>query len=265
MSRRTQAQARCPVEFIALAERLADAAGVVARRYFRTGVEVIGKADASPVTIADRAAETAMRGLIARRFPAHGIYGEEHGVVRADAEHVWVLDPIDGTKSFICGIPLFGTLIALLHRGRPILGIIDQPILRERWVGAAGRPTRFRGKTARTRRCSGLGEATLFATTPHMFHGRDHKGFERLRRQVKLPRYGGDCYAYGQLASGHVDIVVESGLQPYDYLALVPVIEGAGGAMTDWDGKPLGLASGKRVCAVGDRRLQAAVLRALNG
>lgn len=265
MSRRTTSAARCPAAYIALAGRLADAAGRVSRRYFRTGVRVHGKDDASPVTIADRQAEAAMRAMIERTVPAHGIVGEEHGTVRGDAEYVWVLDPIDGTKSFISGIPLFGTLIALLHRGRPILGVIDQPILRERWIGAAGRPTRFCGARARTRRCAALGEATLFSTSPHMFGRRDYAAFERLRRQVKLPRYGGDCYAYGVLASGHVDIVVEAGLKPYDYLALVPVIEGAGGRVTDWEGRAVGLASGGRICAVGDPRLQSAALRALAG
>ncbi|MBL8702846.1 MAG: histidinol-phosphatase [Alphaproteobacteria bacterium] len=265
MSRRPTAVLRCPPAYIALAERLADAAGRVARRYFRTGVAVIGKADASPVTIADREAEATMRRLIERSFPDHGIVGEEHGTVRPEAEHVWVLDPIDGTKSFISGFPLFGTLIALLHRGRPILGIIDQPILRERWIGAAGRPTRFCGKPARTRPCRALAEATLFATSPHMFHGRDLAAFERLRRSVKLPRYGGDCYAYGQLASGHVDLVVEAGLKPYDYLALAPVIEGAGGALTDWEGRALGLGSGGRICAAGDRGLHRKALRRLAG
>ena len=256
---------RCPRAFIALAGRLADAAGRVARRHFRTGIAVIGKADASPVTIADREAEARMRAIIERAFPEHGIVGEEHGTLRPDAEHVWVLDPIDGTKSFISGVPLFGTLIALLHRGRPILGIIDQPVLRERWVGALGHPTRFCGRPASTRRCASLAAATLFATSPHMFHGADGEGFERLRRAVKLPRYGGDCYAYGLLASGHVDLVVEASLKPYDYLAQVPIIEGAGGALTDWDGARLGLGSSGRVCASGDRRLHRKALALLAG
>lgn len=251
--------------FIQLAHRLADAAGEIVRPYFRSGLEVIGKDDASPVTIADRDAEAAMRVLIGKAFPDHGILGEEHGAERTDAEYVWVLDPIDGTKSFISGVPLFGTLIALLHRGKPVLGVIDQPILRERWLGAAGRPTTFMGKPAHTRRCAQLGNATLYSTSPDMFKGPDAPGYAKLRGAVKLPRFGGDCYAYGQLANGHVDIVVEARLQPYDYLAMVPIIEGAGGIFTDWLGKPLGLQSDGRVCAVGDATLHKPVLELLAG
>jgi inositol-phosphate phosphatase/L-galactose 1-phosphate phosphatase/histidinol-phosphatase len=251
--------------FVDLAHRLADAAAAVVRPYFRSGLEVIGKQDASPVTIADRDAEAAMRVLIGKAYPGHGILGEEHGPERTDAEYVWVLDPIDGTKSFISGFPLFGTLIALMHRGRAVLGIIDQPILRERWVGVDGRPTTFLGKPAHTRACDGLAAATLYSTSPEMFVGADAPGYAKLRGQVKLPRFGGDCYAYGQLANGHVDIVVEARLQPYDYLAMAPIIEGAGGKCTDWQGKPLDMASDGRVCAVGDPRLHKDVLRVLAG
>jgi inositol-phosphate phosphatase/L-galactose 1-phosphate phosphatase/histidinol-phosphatase len=249
----------------ALAEALADAAGVVIRRYFRKRFTVDDKADASPVTIADREAEQAMRTLIEGHFPADGIFGEEFGTLRADAEFVWVLDPIDGTKSFISGIPLFGTLIALLHRGRPVLGIIDQPISRERWRGVADEASTHNGKPIRTRACPDLAAATLFATSPDMFQGPDAAAFARLKSRVKLTRYGGDCYAYGLVASGFIDCVVEAGLKPYDYSALVPVIEGAGGVMTDWQGKPLGLASDGRVIAAGDPALHAAALALLSG
>ena len=267
MSRAARARATdtCPDRYVRLAGKLADAAGAIIRRYFRTGIEVIGKEDASPVTVADRKAESSMRRLIRRAFPDHGIVGEEYGPDRADAEHVWVLDPIDGTKSFISGMPLFGTLVALLRCGKPILGVIDQPVLRERWVGAAGRPTTFRGRRIATRLCASLGDATLYSTSPSMFAGRDAKAHARLGRAVKLVRFGGDCYAYGQVASGHIDIVVEATLKPYDYLAQVPVIGGAGGIITDWQGKPLGLGSDGRVCACGDRRLHKSVLRKLAG
>jgi inositol-phosphate phosphatase/L-galactose 1-phosphate phosphatase/histidinol-phosphatase len=251
--------------YAAFAGALADAGGRIVRRYFRTGVEVLGKSDASPVTIADRAAEKRMRAMIEAEFPGHGIVGEEFGAARAEAEFVWVLDPIDGTKSFICGVPLFGTLIALLHKGRPVVGIIDQPVSRERWLGVAGRPTRFNGRPIATRRCRNLSLATLFATSPTMFSGENGVAFERLRKSVKLPRYGSDCYAYGLLASGFVDIVVEAGLKPHDYLAQVPIIEGAGGRLTDWEGRRLGLGSGPRICAVGDRRLHRRVLETLSG
>jgi len=243
-----------------LAGRLADAAGEVIRRYFRTGaVEVIDKADDSPVTIADREAEGVMRGLIGAAFPDHGIFGEEYGVERPDAEFVWVLDPIDGTKSFISGVPLFGTLIALLHQGRPVLGILDQPISRERWVGIEGRPTTLNGTPISTRSCAAIAQATVFSTAPDMFHGADIAAFGRVSAAAKLTRFGSDCYAYGLLAAGFIDVVVEASLKPYDYCAHVPIITGAGGSLTDWQGQPLGLASDGRIIACGDRHLAESV------
>jgi inositol-phosphate phosphatase/L-galactose 1-phosphate phosphatase/histidinol-phosphatase len=262
--RKSAALARCPAKFLDLAGRLADAAGVVSRRYFRTGIKVIEKGNSSPVTIADRQAETRMREMIGREYPEHGIMGEEHGLDRIDAEYVWVLDPIDGTKSFICGVPLFGTLIALVHRGVPILGIIDQPVIGERWIGSVGRNTTYLGKKATTRPCKSLSEATLFATSPYMF-GTLTPAFESLRTSVKLTRYGTDCYGYGQVAAGNADIVVEGGLKPHDYLAQVPIIEGAGGVLTDWEGKALGLHSGGRICGSGDPKLHKLALKKLNG
>jgi inositol-phosphate phosphatase/L-galactose 1-phosphate phosphatase/histidinol-phosphatase len=249
---------------IELAERLADAAGAVARRYFRQPIAVDTKPDRTPVTVADREAEAAMRALIAARFPADGILGEEHGAVRADAARVWVLDPIDGTKSFIAGIPLFGTLVALVENGVPVLGIIEQPISRERWLGVAGQPTRKNGAPVLTRPCAALGDATLYATSPDMF-GADAPAFARLKGTVKAARFGADCYAYAQLASGFIDLVVEADLKPYDYCALAPVIAGAGGVITDWRGKALGLHSDGRVVAAGDPALAPQVRALLTG
>jgi inositol-phosphate phosphatase/L-galactose 1-phosphate phosphatase/histidinol-phosphatase len=240
---------------IAFANELADAAGEIVRGYFRRGVAVDDKPDTSPVTIADREAESALRALIGQRFRDHGILGEEHGALRVDAEYVWVLDPIDGTKSFISGVPLFGTLIALAERGVPVLGVIDQPISRERWIGARGHRSTLNGAPISTRACPALASATLFATSPDMFKAADAEGFQRLKSAVKLARFGGDCYAYGLLAAGFVDLVVEAGLKPYDYAALVPVITGAGGSMTDWRGRPLDLTSAGHVLACGDPRL----------
>ncbi len=248
---------------IALAEALADAARAVISGHFRRPLAVDDKSDLTPVTVADRAAEAAMRQLIEKRFPDDGIIGEEHGSIRGEAEHVWVLDPIDGTKSFISGIPLFGTLIALARRGRPVLGIIDQPILGERWLGVAGRGTLLNGAPVRSRRCAALERATLFCTAPElMFQGEDAAGFARLRGAVKLFRAGADCYAYAQLAGGFIDLVVEGQLKPYDFCALAPVIEGAGGTITDWQGRALDLGSDGRVVACGDPAL-AAPARAL--
>jgi histidinol-phosphatase len=247
---------------IALARELADAAGDVARRYFRRPLAIENKADATPVTVADREAETAMRGLIAERFPEDGILGEEFGPTRPDAPRIWVLDPIDGTKSFIAGIPLFGILIALVEHGRPVLGIIDQPILGERWLGATGRATEMNGAPVHGRACRDLADALLYATSPDMF-GASAPAFDRLKSRVKATRFGADCYAYAMLASGHVDLVVEADLKPYDYCALAPVVAGAGGTITDWRGAPLSLTSDGRVIAAGDPGLAAAARKIL--
>jgi inositol-phosphate phosphatase/L-galactose 1-phosphate phosphatase/histidinol-phosphatase len=238
--------------FLALAGDLADAAGEAIRPHFRQPIAVTDKPDLSPVTVADRAAETAMRRLIAARFPEHGIIGEEYGPERADSEFVWVLDPIDGTKSFISGVPLFGTLIALARQGRPILGIIDQPISRERWIGAAGHATTFNGTAIRCRSCAALAAATVFSTSPDMFKGADAAAHGRVAKAAKLVRFGADCYAYGLLAHGFIDLVIEASLKPYDFSAMVPIVEGAGGIATDWRGKPLSLASDGRVLVAGD-------------
>jgi len=251
--------------FLALAIDLADAAGVAIRPYFRRPIAVDDKPDLSPVTVADRAAEAAMRQLITARFPEHGIIGEEFGREREEAEFTWVLDPIDGTKSFISGVPLFGTLIALAYRGRPILGIIDQPILRERWIGAAGRATTFNGNPVRTRPCAALAAATVFSTSPDMFVGADVAAHAKIAAAAKLVRYGADCYAYGLVALGFVDLVVEASNKPYDFCAMPPIVEGAGGIATDWRGAPLTLASDGRVLVAGDRRAHQQALALLAG
>ena len=251
--------------YLALAIDLADAAGDAIRPYFRQPLAVDDKPDLSPVTIADRAAEMAMRRLIAQRFPEHGIFGEEFGRERPDAEFTWVLDPIDGTKSFISGIPLFGTLIALLHGGRPVLGLIDQPISRERWIGAAGRPTIFNGTPVRCRPCPALAAATVFSTSPDMFRGDDASAHARVAAAAKLVRFGADCYAYGILALGCIDVVIEASLKPYDFSAMLPIVEGAGGVATDWQGAPLTLASDGRVLVAGDRRAHQQALALLAG
>jgi inositol-phosphate phosphatase/L-galactose 1-phosphate phosphatase/histidinol-phosphatase len=255
----------CPAEFVALAETLADAARPVIRRYFRTPVAVDSKDDDSPVTIADREVETAMRALINRHFPDHGILGEEHGCERCDAEWVWVLDPIDGTKAFITGKPSFGTLIALCRNGVPVLGVIDQAILGERWLGAAGRPTTLNGAPARVRACDDLAKAYAYTTGPEHFDSATLPAWNRIAARVRQPRYGCDCYAYALLASGFVDLVVEAGLKPYDYCALVPVIAQAGGIVTDWDGRAPTIASDGRICAAGDVRAHGQALKVLAG
>jgi inositol-phosphate phosphatase/L-galactose 1-phosphate phosphatase/histidinol-phosphatase len=251
--------------FLALAVALADSAGDAIRPFFRRPITVDDKADLTPVTAADRAAEEVMRLLIEQEFPDHGIIGEEFGRLHEDAEFVWVLDPIDGTKSFISGVPLFGTLIALTRGKRPILGIIDQPISRERWVGIAGRPATLNGAAVRCRSCPALAAATLFATTPDMFEQGDAAAFARVSKAVKLTRFGADCYAYGLLAAGFIDLVLEANLKPYDFCAMVPIVEGAGGLATDWRGADLDLVSDGRILVAGDPRAHEAALALLAG
>jgi len=259
----------CPQTFIALAESLAEASATVIRRYFRQTVTVDDKADQSPVTIADRETEAALRDLLARRVPDHGVIGEEQAATNPGSDYVWVLDPIDGTKRFITGNPLFGTLIALLYRGQPILGVIDMPMLNERWIGASGRTTTFtdaKGTTeVRTRACPALDRAALASTSPEMFEGGNEEAFERVRKAAKLTQYGGDCYSYGLLSSGFTDVVIEAGLGTYDYMALAAVIKGAGGVITDWNGKTLTLKSDGRVVAAGDPACHAEALKCLSG
>lgn len=247
---------------IALAHRLAEAAGAVIRPHFRTRLESDRKGDASPVTIADREAEEAMRAILAVERPDDGIIGEEFGSERAGASRQWVLDPIDGTAGFLAGRPIFGTLIALMVDGWPLIGVIDQPIAGERWVGASGRPTLLNGAAVHCRPCRKLEEATLATTGPHYFDDHDGEHFMALAARTDHKRMvmGGDCYNYAMLASGHLDIVAEAGLKLHDYAALIPVVEGAGGMMTDWNGDPLHAASDGHVLALGDHaRLEDAI------
>lgn len=253
-----------PDDFVQLAEELADIAGPIVRSFFRQPFEIHDKSDESPVTVADRTAEAKMREAIATRYPDHGIYGEEHGTEGLDRRFVWVLDPIDGTRAFISGMPVFGTLIALLDHGKPVLGVIDQPVTGERWIGVEGRRTVCNGKPVSTRDCGGLGQATLYATTPEMFTDIEAESFMALRRSLRYLRYGGDCYAYALLSSGFIDLVVESQLQPYDIMALVPVVTGAGGVMSDWKGNPLMLSSGNRVIAAATGALHQEALEILS-
>ena len=243
--------------FIAGAEAAADVAGAVVRPFFRAAVEVDAKSDRSPVTTADRSAEQAMRAVLAERFPDHGILGEEYGEDRPGARYRWVLDPIDGTRAFVSGRPTFGTLIALMEGATPVIGIIDQPISRERWIGARGRPTTFRGPypgRIGCRPCASLADAELSCTSPEML-GADMPRWQRLADAVRRNYWGGDCYAHGLLAIGQIDIITESTMKLWDWAALVPVVEGAGGKVTDWAGQPLHPDGDGRVLSVGDPRL----------
>jgi histidinol phosphatase-like enzyme (inositol monophosphatase family) len=252
-------------DLIAAATAAVDVAGAVIRPLFRSALRADLKSDRTPVTIADRTAEQVMRAVLAERFPDHGIEGEEFGIERPDARLRWVLDPIDGTKAFITGRPLFGTLVALTDAGRPVLGIIDQPVTGERWIGVAGRATVFRGPfggTAGCRRCPTLAEAELSCTGPFLL-GDDMPRWQRLADAVRRVSWGGDCYAYGLLALGQLDVIAEATFKVWDWAALVPVIEGAGGSITDWRGDPLRPDGDGRVLAVGDPALLAPAVAAL--
>ena len=250
-------------DLIDLAKRAAYLSRPILRRHFRAKLDVIRKGDESPVTQADRQAEAAIRQLLNREVPDHGIIGEEHGSERTGADYVWVLDPLDGTRAFVVGKPTFGTLIALAYKGRPVLGLIDMPILGEQWIGATGHATTWNGEPARTRSCDSLANAWINTTTPEMFRGRQVSGFERVRAASAGCNYGGDCYGYGLVASGCLDLTIEASMQSYDFMALVPVVEGAGGHITDWSGAPLSLTGDGTVLAAGDARVHAEAIALL--
>lgn len=243
------------LDFISFAHQLADISGAVIRPYFRSGLAIDAKHDSSPVTQADRDAEQAMREHIRKHFPTHGIRGEEFGQENAQAQYQWVLDPIDGTISFMIGRPIFGTLISLVHNSIPILGVIDQPITGERWIGGSNHPTTLNDKPVKTRSCNNLSNATLCTTSPDLFGDGERWLFEQAKSKAKYLVYGGDCYSYALVASGSVDAVIESGLKPHDFCALAPIIQAAGGYITDWHGRAITAQSDGRVIATGDKTL----------
>jgi myo-inositol-1(or 4)-monophosphatase len=252
------------VDFTKFVDELASVAGEAILPFFRTTLTIDDKSRGTgfdPVTAADRAAEAAMRTLIRETFPAHGIIGEEYGSERADAEYVWLLDPIDGTKSFICGMPAWGTLIGLMRLGQPVFGMMHQPFTRERFTGD-GATAHYRGpagdRVLRSRNCRDIGDAILQTTSPRLMNETDRAAFERVENNVRLSRYGGDCYAYCMLAAGFVDLVIETELKPHDVAALIPIIEGAGGIITTWENAPA--AGGGRIVAAGDSWVHAVAM-----
>ena len=256
-------------EFLSFAETLADASRAMlveaARRSYRGEM----KSDGSPVTPIDRAVEKRLREMIAEAYPDHGIageeYGEEHGESNLESGHVWVLDPIDGTLPFLAGLPVYGTLIALLRDRVPVIGVIDLPATAERWVGATGTPTTRNGVATRVRPCENLSEALLSTSNIDFYGDDDLPALERLKAATRWTVYGGSCMAYAQIASGRIDIGVDVAFDVFDYLALAPIVEGAGGVITDWRGEALTLASGDRLIAAGDGRTHGAALEILAG
>lgn len=248
-------------DLTAFANTLADEAAIIIAQYFRQPVTIEHKTKNDPVTVADRAVEQKMRQMIEAHYPDDGILGEEFGVKDSRNGRVWVLDPIDGTKSFIIGRPNFGTLISLWDGDTPLLGVIDQPITKERWTGVQGQVTTFNGQPVHARSCPDLRQARVGSTTPRYM---TPSLITELNEKVDFVAWGGDCYLYGLLASGHIDIVIEQYLEPFDYAALVPVVRGAGGLMCDWEGRPLTLQSNKgQVAAFGDASLKEEILSIL--
>ncbi len=242
-------------EFTQLANTLADKAGQIVRRYYRAPFDVESKEDTSPVTIADREVEQVLREIIEKQRPEDGIIGEEFGTKESQNGLTWVLDPIDGTKPFITGRPTFGTLIALCEEDKPILGVIDQAIINDRWIGAKGQTTIHNGDEVKTRSCKNLQASIGSSTSPMMFKDQGFDFITNWREKCQFIVWGGDCITYGLLANGNLDVIIEAEMKIYDYLAHVAIVEGAGGKMCDWHGEPLTLQSDHHVIALGDASL----------
>lgn len=245
--------------------RAVDASSAMIREHMRKPFQIEIKADGSPATSVDQAVEDQMRAIISGEHPDHGILGEERKALAPDRELVWVIDPIDGTLPFLAGIPVFGTLLALLHDGVPVLGIIDMPMTAERWIGGHGLPTTRNGRPVHTRGCAELAAALMSTSNPDYYDRTTAPALERLKQATRFAVYGGSCMFYAQIASGRVDICIDVGFKPWDYMALIPVVQGAGGVFTDWQGRPAGLHTGCQYIAAGDPRIHEQALKVLAG
>ena len=250
-------------DFVNFANTVADEARRISLRYFRADPELRIKADGSPVSVADRETERVIRDLLSRSYPRHAVFGEEFGWTPSDQPYTWIVDPIDGTKSYLAGAPTYGMLLALLYDGVPVLGIVDIPALNERWCGVVGQPTTMNGRPAKTRSCVAVEQAVLTIISPDKVDGDDQPAVDELSRMARVRRYSSDGYSHPLVASGYVDMAVAVGQQPFDYLAVVPVVEGAGGCITDWDGKPLGLDSDGRILVTATSELHREALRVI--
>lgn len=250
-------------KFLTFAGRMADETGAMMLSASAGLPEVEFKQDASFVTDVDRAIELKMREMIGAEYPDHGILGEEFENTNPDAEFIWVLDPIDGTAPFIAGLPVYGSLIGLAWKRRPFLGLINHPVTQDRWTGVAGVFAKRNGKHVSVRSCSGPDKAFVTNSSPDLMSGDELVRFNKFRKTAPYVQYGGSCFAYGLLASGRVDICIDSGLDPYDYFASAAVISGAGGVLTDWDGNEPTLEWNGKVLAAGDRVCHAEVVKIL--
>ena len=252
-------------EFRQFAEDLADTSRSIIRAAAHRPVDPEVKPDNSPVTSTDKAVEDALRAAISKRFPEHGVIGEERADTAPDAEFKWIIDPIDGTLPFLAGLPTFGTLIALVHGDAPIIGVIDMSMTAERWIGCKGAPTTRNGAHVRARACASLSSALMSTSNPNYYTGKDRPALARLNAATRWCVYGGSCMAYAQIASGRIDVGIEVTYNIHDYMALVPVIQGAGGVITDWNGAELTIRSGERFIAAGERRILDQALAVLSG
>lgn len=250
-------------EYTTFAQDLADLARHVIQIADKVSRRPVAKLDASPVTATDKAVELCLRERINDRFPDHGILGEEFGAEGLDREFVWVLDPIDGTKAFVAGLPVFGTLISLTHRGNPVIGLIENPTTGDRWFGASGQVTTLNNAPIMSASTIALEEAFMSTGNPDAFDATNKRRLEHLQRTTRWCVFGGSCIAYGRIADGSLDICIDEGLSPFDYCALVPVINGAGGLITDWSGAPLTIASGTQCVASANETLHQQVLASL--
>ena len=250
-------------EFTSFANLLADESAKITLKYFRKTFTAENKEDKTPVTIADKKAELKIRDMININYPKHGILGEEFEDINPDSEFKWVVDPIDGTMSFIAGHKDFGTLIALLHNKKPILGIIDCPAHQERWVGLQNQPTTLNGIVVKTSNVKSIKNSYAFTSGLYFEDKKFRTSFDKIIKQTKYYRFGGDCYMYGMLASGLIDIVIEDTLKVYDYMALIPVIEGAGGVTTDIHNQEINLDSKGSIVATANPELHKEVVKVL--
>ena len=252
---------KIPFQFIKLANKCADASGKIIKKYFRKKIKINVKKDNTPYTKADCEAEKIIRELILKKEPSCGFVGEETGAINTHNEYCWVIDPIDGTKSFITGKPTFATLIGLLKNNKPVLGILNQPILNERWIGIANVETKLNNKKVRVRKCKSIKGAKMYATSPMMFQERNKKIYKNVRAKIGECLFGADCYSHGLMSLGFVDVILEANLKPWDYIASASIISGAGGKITDWNDNDLNLQSDGRILATGDSNIHKQIIK----
>ncbi|PPR37321.1 MAG: Fructose-1,6-bisphosphatase/inositol-1-monophosphatase [Alphaproteobacteria bacterium MarineAlpha6_Bin4] len=248
-------------KYLKIANECAEASGIIIKKYFRKKIKIETKSDNSPVTKADKESEKIIRDIIIKKSPECGFYGEESGKFNTDNEYVWVVDPLDGTKGFVTGKPLFGTLIGLMKNNTPYIGVLNQPILKERWVGIANKLAKYNNSKVRSRKIKKLKGSKMYATSPMMFSGKNQRIYKSVRSKIGETLFGADCYAHGLMALGFVDVLLEANLKPYDYIASAAIISGAGGKMTDWKGDDLNLYSDGRIVAAGDPKIHEQLLK----